>query len=168
MWFWVPLLAALIVVFDQWTKNWIRSNIPLNGVLVPIPSLEPYLRLVHWNNTGAAFGIFQGQANIFIAIAVIVIVVVLIYLRQLPADQWTVRLCLGFQLGGATGNLIDRIMFQHVTDFISVGNFAVFNVADASISVGVAILILGVWLKERAEKKKAAQAELVKEEMKSE
>jgi signal peptidase II len=63
------------------------------------------------------------------------------------------------QFAGAVGNLIDRIIFKHVTDFISVGTFAVFNVADSSISVGVAVLILGVWLKEQADKKKAVKTE---------
>ncbi len=157
-WFWVPLLAALVIVFDQWTKNWIRANIPLNGVLVPVPALDPYLRLVHWNNTGAAFGLFQGQANIFIAIAVIVIVVVLIYLRQLPAEQWAVRLCLGFQLGGAAGNLIDRLRFGgKVTDFVLLSlpvggrelQWPAFNVADSSIVVGVLLLAFLLLREER-------------------
>ncbi len=62
------------------------------------------------------------------------------------------------QLGGALGNLIARLMMGRVTDFISVGSFPVFNIADASISVGVAVLLLGVWLKEREEKLKAAAA----------
>ncbi len=158
MWFWVPLLAALLVLFDQLTKSWIRANIPLNGVLVPIPALDPFLRLVNWNNTGAAFGLFQGQANIFIAIAVIVIVVVLIYLRQLPAEQWAVRLCLGLQLGGATGNLIDRLRFGgRVTDFVLLSvpingrelSWPAFNVADSSIVVGVLVLAFLLLREER-------------------
>lgn len=62
------------------------------------------------------------------------------------------RLAMAMQLGGAVGNLIDRIVFGPVTDFISVGNFAVFNIADASITVGVGILILALWLSERKEK----------------
>ena len=68
------------------------------------------------------------------------------------------------QFSGATGNLIDRLFFAHVTDFLSVGRFAIFNVADASISTGVAVLILGVWLKERAEKKHAPIDSTVKDE----
>jgi signal peptidase II len=75
------------------------------------------------------------------------------------AEDWTLKLAMGLQLGGAAGNLIDRLLMGKVTDFISISVFPVFNIADASISVGVAVLLLGVWLKEREEKLKAAQAE---------
>jgi signal peptidase II len=60
---------------------------------------------------------------------------------------------MGMQLGGAAGNLVDRLLIGKVTDFISVGTFPVFNVADSSISVGVVVLLLGVWIKERNERK---------------
>lgn len=63
------------------------------------------------------------------------------------------RIAIAMQLGGALGNLIDRIVFGPVTDFISVGNFAVFNIADSSITVGVGLLILALWLDEKNEKK---------------
>lgn len=65
---------------------------------------------------------------------------------------------MGLQLGGAVGNLIDRITIGHVVDFISVGNFAVFNVADSSITLGVIVLILGVWLQERQQKRQNADS----------
>jgi signal peptidase II len=64
---------------------------------------------------------------------------------------------MGLQLAGAAGNLIDRLLMGKVTDFISVGSFPVFNVADSSITVGVIVLLLGVWIKERQEKRAAAQ-----------
>jgi signal peptidase II len=64
---------------------------------------------------------------------------------------------MGLQLGGAAGNLIDRLLMHKVTDFISIGNFPVFNIADSSISVGVVVLLLGVWVKERLEKKNVPQ-----------
>ena len=68
-------------------------------------------------------------------------------------DDWLLRLALSLQLGGALGNLIDRLTVGHVTDFISVGNFPVFNLADASITIGAVLLFLDVWLRERADKK---------------
>ena len=76
----------------------------------------------------------------------------------MSANDWTLRLALSLQLGGALGNLVDRFRWGHVIDFISVGNFPVFNVADSSISLGVAVLILGVWLQERKQKKIEAAA----------
>jgi signal peptidase II len=62
-------------------------------------------------------------------------------------------IALSMQLGGAVGNLIDRLTIGHVTDFISVGNFAVFNVADASVTIGVGIMILGLWVQENKQRK---------------
>jgi signal peptidase II len=75
-----------------------------------------------------------------------------------PAKDWLLRLALALQLAGAVGNLLDRITNNgNVTDFISVGRFPVFNVADISISTGVAVLLLGVWLQERRQKTELAQ-----------
>jgi signal peptidase II len=73
------------------------------------------------------------------------------------AEDWSLRLAMALQLAGAAGNLIDRLMMGKVTDFISVGTFPVLNFADASITIGVFVLLLGVWVKERKEKKKAAE-----------
>ena len=93
---------------------------------------------------------------ILTVLAFIVIGAILFYYPQVSSDDWSLRLALSMQLGGALGNLIDRLTIGHVTDFISVGTFPVFNIADASISVGAAVLFLGVWLQERAEKKREA------------
>ena len=148
-WSVVPLVALLVVVADQWSKHIIETNIPLNGTYVPFPALEPYFKLVHWPNTGTAFGLFQGQSSLFAVIAVVVIVAVLIYARYLPADSLGVRICLGLQLGGAIGNnLFDRLQLGHVTDFLlftlPVGGrvymWPAWNVADACIVVGTIML----------------------------
>ena len=147
------LVAAVVVALDQWSKRQIELNIPLGESLAPFPALEPWFRLVHWTNTGAAFGLLRGQAPIFIAIALVVIVAVLIYSRQLPADSWAVRLCLGLMLGGAIGNLIDRLhQSGQVTDFLlfslpvggRVYEWPAWNVADGSIVVGT--ILLGIVL----------------------
>ncbi len=86
-------------------------------------------------------------------LAIIVIGAIIYYFPRVDPADWTLRVAMGLQLGGAAGNLIDRLVIGRVTDFISIGNFPVFNVADSSISIGVVILLLGVWLKDRAEKK---------------
>lgn len=147
------VLSGIIITCDQFSKAWVRTNIALGEMWSPWEWLTPYARFVHWYNTGAAFGMFQGMSEIFTILAIIVIVVILYYYPRIPSSDWFLRLALGFQLGGATGNLIDRIFYGHVIDFISIGNFAVFNVADASISTGVGILLLGVWIQERNNKK---------------
>ena len=136
----------------SWTNGrniWYVST-PLPGHLVSLALADALCaRIVHWKNTGAAFGIFQGFGNVFTILAIIVSIAILYYFPQVPRRDWTLRLAMGLQLGGAIGNLIDRLLFGSVTDFISLGNFAVFNVADASISIGVAILVLGMLVKER-------------------
>jgi len=149
------LFASLIVALDQWTKWLVRTNIPFGGSWLPEGWgwLHPYARIVNWANTGAAFGMFQNGNTVFAILAVIVILVILYYYPLVERTDWTLRLALGMQLAGAAGNLVDRLTLGKVTDFISVSTFAVFNVADASISVGVAVLLLGVWMKERAEKR---------------
>jgi signal peptidase II len=96
---------------------------------------------------------FQRYGIVFTVLAFIVAIAILYYYPQVPRSEWAMRLAMAMMLGGAVGNLIDRLIQGTVTDFISVGTFAVFNVADACISVGTAILILAVWINERKQKK---------------
>lgn len=147
------VIASFIVILDQVSKALVRANIPFGGRWMPLTWLEPYFRFVHWENTGAAFGFFQNGGWLFGIMAVIVAVMIILYFPQIPKDKILMRIAIAMQLGGALGNLIDRIVFGPVTDFISVGNFAVFNIADSSITVGVGLLILALWLDEKNEKK---------------
>ena len=103
---------------------------------------------------------FQQGGGVFAILAVIVVIAIIYYFPRVEEDDWPLRLAMGMQLAGALGNLIDRLTLGgKVTDFISVMTFPVFNVADSSITLGVAVLILGVWWKERHEKKVEAQTE---------
>lgn len=147
-------LAGLSIGLDQWTKWLVRSNIEFGGQWLPdgLMWLSPYARIVHWSNSGAAFGMFQNGNLVFTLLAFVVIGAILYYYPQVESDDWTLKLAMGLQLGGAAGNLIDRLLAGQVTDFISVSVFPVFNIADASITVGVLVLLLGVWIKERQEK----------------
>jgi len=154
-------IAGIIIILDQITKAIVRASIPFGGQWMPLEWLRPYFRFVHWQNTGAAFGLFQGGGLIFGILAVIVTVVIVIYYPQIPKDEKLMRIAISMQLGGAIGNLIDRILFGPVTDFISVGSFPVFNIADSSITVGVGIMILGLWFAERRERKSKESSEPV-------
>lgn len=158
----IAVIAILIVALDQWTKSLVRASIPLGGSWLPEgwEWLSPYARIVHWYNTGAAFGMFQQGGMVFTVLAFVVIGLILFYYPQVEKADWSLRLAMSMQLGGATGNLIDRLTIGHVTDFVSVGNFPVFNVADASITVGAAVLFLGIWIMEIAERKKKKDATL--------
>jgi signal peptidase II len=151
-------IAGVIVALDQWTKYLVRTNIAFSQTWMPWQWLSTYARIVHWKNTGAAFGIFQNFGGFFTILAFVVIAIILIFFPQIPRSDWPMRVAMSMQLGGAAGNLIDRLSRGYVTDFVSVGNFAVFNVADASISVGVAVLILGMWIQEKNNKRLRAES----------
>lgn len=152
-------IAGALIALDQWTKNLVRTNLGLNESWLPeaLAWLSPYARIVHWYNTGAAFGMFQNGSMVFTVLAIIVVSAIIYYFPRVENQDWTLRLAMSMQLAGAVGNLIDRLTQDgRVTDFISVGAFPVFNVADASISVGTVILLLGVYLQERAAQKAKA------------
>lgn len=147
-------VAGVSVGLDQWTKALVREHIAYGSQWMPewLSWLTPYARFVHWSNSGAAFGMFQDGNQVFKILAFIVIGAIIYYYPQVEKESFYLKFALGLQLGGATGNLIDRLLNNEVTDFISVGAFPVFNIADASISIGVVILLLGVWIQERKEK----------------
>jgi signal peptidase II len=147
--------AIVIISLDQYTKYLVRQNLDLwTETWVPWDWMLPYVRIVHVQNTGVAFGMFQGFGDIFSIVAIIVALIIVFYFPRVPASDWSLRLAMSLQLSGALGNLIDRLTIGHVTDFVSVGNFPVWNIADASITIGVVVLILGVWITEIEEKKK--------------
>ena len=147
-------IAGIIVTLDQWTKYLVRINIPVGGVWLPEgwEHLDTYMRIVHWHNTGAAFGMFQDLSLVFTILAFVVVGAIIWFYGEIEPADWFLRLALAMQMGGALGNLIDRLLFGKVTDWASFGNFAVFNVADASISVGTVVMLLGIWIMERREK----------------
>jgi len=153
--FWLVVITVLLIALDQWTKWLVRSNLAMGDIWSPFEWLTPYARIVHWYNTGVAFGMFQGVGWLFAILSMIISVFIVIFYGKIPAEDWPLRLALILQLSGALGNLIDRLTVGHVTDFISVGNFAVFNVADSCITVGVVVMILGFWYMERKEKHRA-------------
>ena len=146
--------AGLVVAADQWSKVLVRARLAPGDQWVPWSWLEPFARIVNSSNTGAAFGIFPDRGLVFTVVAVLVSVAILYYFPQVPVGQWPVRLALALQLGGALGNLTDRLLQGgEVTDFISVGRFPVFNIADSSISIGVAILVVTMIIEERRAKR---------------
>jgi len=151
------ILAGPIIALDQWTKALVRNNLAVGETWLPLgwEWIYAYFHVVHWYNMGAAFGMFQQGWMVFTALAFLVIGLIIFYYPSIPAADWSLRLALGLQLGGATGNLLDRLQFSgRVTDFVRVGDFPIFNVADSSISVGVAVLVLGMWITDKQNKKK--------------
>jgi signal peptidase II len=133
-------IAAAVVAVDQATKYAIRVALTTPGMSVPV--LGDLLRLSFTRNEGAAFGMLAGGRIAFILVSVAAVCVIAGYLvRRRPERAWIV-VALGLVAGGAIGNLIDRAFVGWVTDFIQIPfNFPVFNVADSSVVVGVAMLV---------------------------
>lgn len=139
---WLPdiyLAALLLVTFtiDQLTKTWVRTNMRLGE---SIPS-EGLFRITHTYNTGSAFNLFPNQTMLITMASLVGIAILLFILRKEDIPGVWLRSSLGLQLGGASGNLVDRITRGRVTDFIDVGAWPIFNIADSSIMVGLSIII---------------------------
>lgn len=137
----LPVIAIIVLLVDQASKAWVIENVPLNGSYDIIPQLSSLFVLTHITNSGAAFGIFPQAGLIFTFVALAVSLVIVFYHRSLPPGQWLVRLSLGLQLGGAIGNLIDRLRYGYVVDLLYFRMFPVFNIADSAIVAGVVLLM---------------------------
>ena len=145
-------VALLIILIDQASKLFIEGWLAVGEQYEIIPGLAPFFQFTRTINRGAAFGMFQNGGLIFAAVAIVVSIVILIYNHQLPAGQTWLRLALGLQMGGAMGNMIDRLRQGFVTDFMDINveslidipyaNWPIFNVADMSIVGGVILLII--------------------------
>ncbi len=157
------LLVALAVIgADQLSKIAVERALPLNVSWAPLPAVAALFRFTHVSNTGAAFGLFPTGRLLFAAVALVVSLIILLYNFRLPAGHPLLRLALGLQLGGALGNLVDRLRLGHVTDFLDVGPWPVFNLADTAIVGGVLLLGLLTLLEERENllrKRRAARGE---------
>lgn len=134
------LLALLVVVADQLTKAWIRANLAL-GEAIPRTG---FFQIVYARNSGAVFGLFPQQSFLLTIVAflgiVLILVFALFYHRQFTyIYNLSCRLALGLVLGGTIGNLLDRLRFGYVTDFISIGIWPAFNIADSAVTVGALI-----------------------------
>ncbi|KPL71702.1 hypothetical protein ADM99_09575 [Leptolinea tardivitalis] len=156
------IVSGVLTALDQWSKYAIRTNLSLGEIWSPWDWMTPYARFVHWQNTGVAFGMFQGNGNIFAVLSAAVSVIIIYYYPRVIGDSKLLRLVTSILLAGSLGNFFDRVTVGYVTDFISIGNFPVFNIADSCISVGVVILLIYVWFEERKDKKKQ-QADAVLE-----
>ncbi len=162
-WALVPIIG-IVYLLDQMTKYWVESSLcPFRT----FPDEGPF-RLICSYNTGSAFGLFPDQTIMLILASFIGIGVLLWLYWNHPVPGPWLRISLGLQLGGAIGNLTDRLRFGQVTDFIQLGFWPVFNVADSSIVIGVIILIAVFMFPGRlggGEKKETAAVGIAREDL---
>ena len=153
--FLLSLITLLVVAADQLTKIWIQTHLDVNESLPE----TGWLRLTHVQNTGAAFGLFQGQSFPLmivgmVGVCVLLVCALFIYRRFPFLDNALGAVALSFILGGTIGNLIDRLRFGYVTDFIDLGFWPAFNIADSAIVVGTVMFAYLLFSTARADKRR--------------
>ncbi len=143
------LTAILVLILDQWTKAWVVTSLSPSFIGPRISLIGNYLTLYYIRNNGAAFSLFANSTVLVLLIAVAIGVIAYLYLRNINTGSVWYKLIFGLIIGGALSNLIDRVRHGgYVVDFISFNipqfnfHFAIFNLADAAISVGVVLLFV--------------------------
>jgi signal peptidase II len=145
-------LAAVVIVADQLSKMWIDANFAvasptaLSGTAQPTSIIDGFVRIAKSYNDGGIFGLFGNSAIVLALASTVVIALIVVYQwREGTSGTWLLTIALGLLLGGALGNFIDRIRYEHVIDFVDMGigdwRWYTFNVADAAISIALVLLI---------------------------
>lgn len=146
----IVFLFVFVFSLDQVTKQIVRNHMELGR---SIPILGDFFRLTYVENPGIAFGIRVGNHFIFTILSIFACIMIIAYLISQWKESLRMKMSLVTILGGAVGNLIDRILHQRVVDFIDVGirdvRWPVFNIADSAVVIGMALLVIHVILEER-------------------
>ncbi len=150
------LLAMGLLAADQLSKWFVMSRMSEGD---SIPVIEPVFHITYVMNPGAAFGMLPYKTLFFVIVTVIVVLGIILFARHIPAGKVLLKTGLALQVGGAVGNLIDRLRFGHVVDFFDFRVWPVFNIADMGIVVGVGILFIEL-LKGDRENRKQEEAAL--------
>jgi signal peptidase II len=156
----VAVVAAAVFVLDRITKIAVESNLAVGA---SIDVLGPWVRISHVTNSGAAFGLLPERTTLLSMLSVAAVLAIVFYYRRLAADSRLIAATLGMQLGGAFGNLVDRVRQGYVVDFVNVGipdgpRFWSFNVADSSIVVGIIAVTALLWWQERRQSRDLRRA----------
>ena len=154
----IGAVALVVYALDRVTKSWVVAEIPLN---TSREIVDGWVHVANVRNTGAAFGLLPERTSLLSILSVVAVLVILYYYRSLAARSAPIAATLGMQLGGAAGNLVDRVGQGYVVDFVDVGipggwRFWAFNVADSSIVVGIGLVTFLLWIEERRQAREAA------------
>ncbi len=164
------VVSAFVLALDQWTKLWIEASLEVHGRLPVVPG---FFNLVHVQNTGIAFGLFPAGGEfagtlLLTALGFAALIVVSLYFRSTSEREPLLLLSLALVLGGAVGNLVDRILLRAVTDFLDVyigtHHWPAFNVADSGVTVGIVLMLahsFGPQLRRRSSAGRAQRRGLV-------
>lgn len=164
-WLPLPLIAGFVFSLDQISKAWIINTLNVGETIQVIPALYPYFQFTRSMNTGIAFGMGEGGSMIFLVLSIIIVFVLMyLYIRS-AQDARLQHIAFAIVIGGALGNVIDRIQHGHVVDFfhVVIPNLIsnVSNFADHAIIIGVVLLLIDSYLEEQREKQKIAETEAI-------
>jgi signal peptidase II len=158
LWFWITALALLVL--DLVSKAIVSAEMPIAGPHVEV--IGDVFRLRHIRNSGGLFGLFPGNAIYFAGVSAIAVAVIVLVIYRSRERERLQQVALGLVLGGALGNLHDRVRFHEVVDFLDVGigahRWPTFNVADSGVTVGVSVLVVWLFLTERRAHRHAGEA----------
>lgn len=136
----MAIIALAVVVLDQTVKAIVRATITPGEVIDVVPGID----LVHTTNTGIAFSLFSGSTGVIAILTLVAVAGIAVVLVTYAGHHRLVPIGGGLLLGGSIGNLIDRISRDGVTDFVAVGPWPPFNVADMAITSGAVLLVLAI------------------------
>lgn len=137
----VGIVALAVFVLDQLTKYLVVQNVGMGNVWYPLPALEIF-RIVGSYNTGTACGYFPQLSIVFTLAPFFILAAVIWFYRSQRKPSWLLSIAIGLIIGGALGNLADRLRLGYVVDFVQVGTFPIFNIADAAVSTAVVLMLL--------------------------
>jgi len=159
----IGAVALSVYAADRLTKSWVVATIPLGQTREVV---DDWVRIAHVRNTGAAFGLLPERTSLLSVLSVAAVLLILYYYRGLASRSGPIAATLGMQLGGAAGNLVDRVGQGYVVDFADVGipgvwRFWAFNVADSAIVVGIFLVTALLWLSERTSDERLRREERI-------
>lgn len=157
----IGAIAAIVIVIDQASKFTVRNALAIRETWTPIEALGDYFQIVHWKNTGVAFGLFPGVGWIMPFAGLVFLTLIVLFYKPILNGSFSFAIAIGLQLGGAIGNLIDRLNPEigYVVDFIWIWKYPVFNLADCAVVIGAGILLITLWKSDLATVKKAQPSE---------
>lgn len=152
-WLYLLITLSLVIAADQFTKRLIVNDLRVGETRRLIPALSPFFQITRSQNTGAAFGFLPLAGDIFLVIALVIVLAMLFFYPRIAEEAWLTRIATGMICGGALGNVIDRLTYGYVVDFIHyqipglISNVS--NLADHAIVLGVILIFIESWLSEQ-------------------
>jgi signal peptidase II len=147
---WLLSLIVAIVLLDQSMKHLMVDWIGPRAATHRVELLGSLVAFEYLENRGAAFGMFQEGTSVLTVISLVIVAVAIVFMVRAASKDLAMALCIGLIVGGAVGNAIDRIVRGYVVDYIAIGNFWKFNLADAAVTVGAILTFIGFWRAESA------------------